>query len=230
MFVFIADPGDQENIVTNLHFAEIVTAILGLRDGGHCVLKMFTFFESDTICSLYLLCNIFREVNVFKPATSKEGNSEVYVICKNFSCSALTKGMKEILLSNVEKKNEHSIFSKEDIDQNFMKEIRKCSSFFKEVQTKAILSNIESFDTDIDKINWRTKTSTMPNSQIRELRKKVADEFIIRYNIQPIGNDQRIVPVTNTPVKKVINLNRSFEGRQSSVLALGNVKSAITKI
>ena len=186
---------------------------------------MFTFFESDTICSLYLLCNIFREVNVFKPATSKEGNSEVYVICKNFSCSALTKGMKEVLLSNVETINEHPIFSKEDIDPNFMNEIRKCASFFKDIQTKAILSNIESFDFDIDKMNWRNKTSTMPNSQIRELRKKVADEFIIRYNIQPINNEQRIVPVTTTPVKKVMNLNRSFDGNPSSAFVPGNKKT-----
>ena len=45
----LADPGDQENIVTHLHFAEIVTSVLGLRDGGHCVLKMFTFFEKNGI-------------------------------------------------------------------------------------------------------------------------------------------------------------------------------------
>ena len=204
-----------------MHYAEIVTAILGLRDGGHFVLKMFTFFESDTICSLYLLCNIFREVNVFKPATSKEGNSEVYVICKNFSFSALTKGMKEVLLNNVEKNKESCIFSQGDIDPKFMKEIRRCSSFFKDIQSKAILSNIESFDFDIDKMNWRSKTTTMPNSQIKELRRKVSDEFILKYNIQPIRNDQRIVPVTTASVKKVMNLNRSFEDRQSSVFSLG---------
>ena len=74
-------------------------------------------------------------------------------------------------------------------------------------------------------MNWRNKTSTMPNSQIRELRKKVADEFIIRYNIQPINNEQRIVPVTTTPVKKVMNLNRSFDGNPSSAFVPGNKKN-----
>lgn len=46
------------------------------------MLKMFTMFESESICSMYLLTKLFGSVDVFKPATSKEGNSEVYVICR----------------------------------------------------------------------------------------------------------------------------------------------------
>ena len=48
------------------------------------MLKMFTMFESETVCLMYLLSICFQQVEVFKPATSKEGNSEVYVICLNF--------------------------------------------------------------------------------------------------------------------------------------------------
>ncbi len=33
---------------------------------------------------MYLLSIAFTQVEVFKPATSKEGNSEVYVVCKDF--------------------------------------------------------------------------------------------------------------------------------------------------
>ena len=172
---------------------------------------------------------MFKEVNVFKPATSKEGNSEVYVICKEFSHSSLSKDMKEVLLNNVEKFSVHSLFSQGDIDKTFMKELRKCSKFFKDIQTNAILSNIESFDFDIDKINWRYKKTTMCNTQIRELRKKVADEFILRYNIHPIRNDQRIVPVTTASVKKVGNFSRWFQGGQSTVFSLGYMKLRMTK-
>jgi cap2 methyltransferase len=50
--------------------------------GGHFVLKMFTLFESESVCALYLLRTLFKDLDVFKPATSKEGNSEVYVICR----------------------------------------------------------------------------------------------------------------------------------------------------
>ena len=52
--------------------------------GGQLVLKMFTFFEHSSICLLYLLAYCFKELNVFKPCTSKEGNSEVYVIAKDY--------------------------------------------------------------------------------------------------------------------------------------------------
>ena len=76
---------------------------------------------------------MFKEVNVFKPATSKEGNSEVYVICKEFSHSSLSKDMKEVLLNNVEKFSVNSLFSQGDIDKTFMKELRKCSKFFKDI-------------------------------------------------------------------------------------------------
>lgn len=45
---------------------------------------MFTFFECDTVCLLTLLAAAFQDVIVEKPATSKEGNSEVYVVCRKY--------------------------------------------------------------------------------------------------------------------------------------------------
>ena len=51
------------------------------------MIKMFTTFESETICLLYLLDICFNQIEIFKPATSKEGNSEVYVICLDFQSS-----------------------------------------------------------------------------------------------------------------------------------------------
>ena len=45
-------------------------------------MKMFTMFETETICSMVFLNSCFDNLDVFKPATSKEGNSEVYVICR----------------------------------------------------------------------------------------------------------------------------------------------------
>lgn len=45
---------------------------------------MFTFFECESVCLLFLLQCVFQSVDVMKPATSKEGNSEVYVVCREF--------------------------------------------------------------------------------------------------------------------------------------------------
>lgn len=100
-------PEEQENLVSWLHLKETLNALNILRTSkfsyflsnliylwrksylfflleGNFVIKMFTFFECDTICLLTLLAAAFQEVKVEKPATSKEGNSEVYVVCKRY--------------------------------------------------------------------------------------------------------------------------------------------------
>ena len=64
--------------------SEAVAALSILAPGGTVVIKVFTMFESETVCLMYLLNIAFKQLEVFKPATSKEGNSEVYVICKDF--------------------------------------------------------------------------------------------------------------------------------------------------
>ncbi len=45
---------------------------------------MFTFFECDTVCLLFLMQCVFVSIDVIKPATSKEGNSEVYVVGREY--------------------------------------------------------------------------------------------------------------------------------------------------
>lgn len=66
--------------------------------GGHFVIKMFTFFECDTICLLYLLNIVFESVDVMKPFTSKEGNSEVYVVCREFRGNDVVEPYLKVLL------------------------------------------------------------------------------------------------------------------------------------
>lgn len=58
--------------------------------GGTFVLKMFTMFECNSLCRMFMLCCAFDSVHIKKPATSKQGNSEVYVICCGY------KGLKHV--------------------------------------------------------------------------------------------------------------------------------------
>lgn len=41
-------------------------------------------FEHPTICLMYFLNACFETVHVYKPVTSKEGNSESYIVCINY--------------------------------------------------------------------------------------------------------------------------------------------------
>ena len=216
--LFLANPGDQENMVSHLHFIEIVAALLGLRDGGNFVLKMFTFFEPQTISSLYLLSNLFSEVNVFKPATSKEGNSEVYVICKGFSNNLLSDEMKKVMLENVELLSDYPLFQYSDINCSFMEKVHQCSKYFKDLQTKAILTNIQSFER---KTSWRRENKAWSDYQIKDFRERIADEFVELYKIQPIKNEQRIVPILSN-VDRVSSANNRSEERKKANQLLGN--------
>lgn len=52
--------------------------------GGTFVLKMFTMFECNTLCRMFILCCAFDSVHIKKPVTSKPGNSEMYVVCTGY--------------------------------------------------------------------------------------------------------------------------------------------------
>ncbi|GJQ72598.1 hypothetical protein Trydic_g1263 [Trypoxylus dichotomus] len=76
----MGNPGDQERLVEYLHYCEAMTALQILDAGGSLVMKIFTMFEESTICLMYLLNCCFERVCVFKPCTSKSGNSELYPV------------------------------------------------------------------------------------------------------------------------------------------------------
>ncbi|KFV66120.1 Cap-specific mRNA (nucleoside-2'-O-)-methyltransferase 2, partial [Dryobates pubescens] len=78
------NPGEQEALVCPLHYCEAVTALLLLGAGGSFVLKVFTLFQHCSANLLFLLNCAFQEVHVFKPATSKAGNSEAYAVCLRY--------------------------------------------------------------------------------------------------------------------------------------------------
>ena len=135
------DPANQEAIVTRLHLAEVAVALNCLNKGGHLVLKMFTLFESSSICLMYLLVCSFNSVSVFKPATSKEGNSEIYVVCRHFKDDLSAAAKAKIL-----DVDDHIVlFKKEDVPEEFIRKIVECATKMKEIQCGVIKKNIETF-------------------------------------------------------------------------------------
>ena len=77
----------QEMSTASLHYCELVTALGVVAIGGNFILKAFTLFEHPTVGALYLMGCLFEQVHVYKPATSKPGNSETYIIGKGFKAS-----------------------------------------------------------------------------------------------------------------------------------------------
>ena len=83
------DEKDEYNNKEQLHSLLILSSILNAlylqKDKGHFVLKMFDIFTETSIHLLYLLNDLYDEIYVYKPKTSRPSNSEKYIICKNFN-------------------------------------------------------------------------------------------------------------------------------------------------
>uniref|UniRef100_A0AC35F9M8 Cap-specific mRNA (nucleoside-2'-O-)-methyltransferase 2 n=1 Tax=Panagrolaimus sp. PS1159 TaxID=55785 RepID=A0AC35F9M8_9BILA len=77
-------PEEQEKLVCSLIAREAFLAMNALEKGGSLVLKMFTFFYFETREILQRIIGSFEEIHLRKPAPSKPGNSEIYVIAFGF--------------------------------------------------------------------------------------------------------------------------------------------------
>uniref|UniRef100_A0A914Y2U5 Cap-specific mRNA (nucleoside-2'-O-)-methyltransferase 2 n=1 Tax=Panagrolaimus superbus TaxID=310955 RepID=A0A914Y2U5_9BILA len=77
-------PEEQEKLVCSLIAREAFLSMQALEKGGSLVLKMFTFFRPDSREILQRIIGSFEEVHLRKPAPSKPGNSEIYVIAFGF--------------------------------------------------------------------------------------------------------------------------------------------------
>lgn len=75
--------------------------------GGSFLLKMFTMYEQETVCLMFLLCSSFTCVRVCKPATSKEGNSEVYVVCLEYKGRDFMEPWLEVLREHYGERTVH---------------------------------------------------------------------------------------------------------------------------
>jgi 23S rRNA U2552 (ribose-2'-O)-methylase RlmE/FtsJ len=83
-FDFSCDFNNQESMVSRLLAAEMGFALALQKQGGHFILKVFDTFTKPTVDILFMLCNLYKEVFVSKPCTSRHANSERYIVCKHF--------------------------------------------------------------------------------------------------------------------------------------------------
>jgi cap2 methyltransferase len=88
----------QEELEAPLHLGQVICALNTLKEGGHMVCKMFMFFHPFSMSLLYLLMDVFEELYISKPTTSRPGNSEVYLVGKGYHANqALTTRLESVL-------------------------------------------------------------------------------------------------------------------------------------
>lgn len=143
------DEGNDFNYKEQLHYALFLTEIfyaISLQNvGGNFLLKTFDLFTQSSLHLLWLLHNVYDEVYICKPQTSRPTNSERYIVCKNFILTsekqknAIIDILKSALLSfSGIKKESHfvdfTLFSPNSIPNDFIENVTRINSELLEFQ------------------------------------------------------------------------------------------------
>ncbi|XP_018361381.1 PREDICTED: cap-specific mRNA (nucleoside-2'-O-)-methyltransferase 2 [Trachymyrmex cornetzi] len=193
-------PGEQESAVAQLHLCETVACLHLLQKGGNFLLKLFTLFEHQSVCLMYLLSCAFQQVSVTKPASSKGGNSEMYVVCMNF------KGKDYIApylctlkyyYGNVPPVN--AMFNLRDIPDGFLRRIEQCCKFFKFHQCRIIEDNIRTFH---KRDNFYNHFSTS------FVKRMISIKYLKDYRLRKIDPTDKIVG------QEIIEKNNQFMNKK----------------
>ncbi|XP_017049943.1 cap-specific mRNA (nucleoside-2'-O-)-methyltransferase 2 [Drosophila ficusphila] len=182
-----AQPDCQEEIVVRLFFAEVLSALKVLSNGGNFLVKMFTLFEACSVSLLYMLNCIFEKVHIFKPATSKRGNSEVYIICLNYQKN--TPGLPHLLMeiqAKLAQPNDTMVmplFARSQIPQDFLMQHEIACRLYMNLQIDAIEGSIFAYETN-NRLYLR---------HLHHLRVLVSNTFYSRYKVKPLEDSLCIV-------------------------------------
>jgi 23S rRNA U2552 (ribose-2'-O)-methylase RlmE/FtsJ len=83
-FDYSSNFNKQEILSINLILAQVIYAIALQKQGGTFILKVFDIFTQATIDILYILSSLYEKCYIIKPNTSRNANSEKYIVCKLF--------------------------------------------------------------------------------------------------------------------------------------------------
>ncbi|XP_051884106.1 LOW QUALITY PROTEIN: cap-specific mRNA (nucleoside-2'-O-)-methyltransferase 2-like [Pristis pectinata] len=174
------NPGEQEALVAPLHYCEAITALRLLSPGGSLVLKMFTLFERCSAHLLYLLNCCFQEVHVFKPGTSKAGNSEVYAVCLGYGGRATLGPHLERLEGSFGPQAAREWESAGlTLPPSFLGQLEDCCALFHGHQTATIRENLRLFG----------GMSPQEVGLLVERRECAASYYLRHFGLRPLPRD-----------------------------------------
>ena len=138
-FDFTNDYINQEHNFMRLFLCEIILALKLQKLNGTFIIKCFDITNIFNLKLFYILCHLYDKVIITKLKTSRQTNSERYIICKKLKYklnNTIIKNIYKIILqwdSIIEKQYINDIFNIK-IDNNFIKKISLYNSWFFEKQ------------------------------------------------------------------------------------------------
>jgi len=169
----------QEQEAFKLIFSQIVMAIKIQAKGGHFVCKFFETFSKTSIKFISILKSFYKNVYIVKPLTSRQSNSEKYLICMNFSGenSSKIKMLNTILIQTFKnnKLNLVDIFPDFNTSEQFDQIITKSNTIIANRQFMSI-NQIVKF---IKSKNYRGETYQNKRNEQIDATKFWIDRFYI---------------------------------------------------
>ena len=98
IFVEPHEYNKYEEKISDIEFAQFFNLLNLLKKGGSGILKTFIPLElASNVCIIYFLTTVFEKVYISKPITSRPNNSEIYIVCINYS------GVEQNILNDLRK-------------------------------------------------------------------------------------------------------------------------------
>lgn len=143
-FDYSVDFNKQEQNSINLIFCEVLYAIILQKEGGSFVLKIFDMFHKNTLEILYILNYFYEKIFIYKPNTSREANSEKYIVCINFTkktnySQVINKLIYNFKNLNIQKLNKIFNFN---LNSLFLSKIQEINAIFGQQQIENIVNTI----------------------------------------------------------------------------------------
>jgi cap2 methyltransferase len=153
-----------EDVMHKIILGNILTCLLMLKIGGHCVIKMFTTFEAKTLNLIYLVASHFKEMFIAKPVTSRPANSEIYLIGIN-----LTKNVTDLNVNYITN----------NLPKSFLEDMLKVTENLTKLQSLE-LTNVFDF---YDKYDDMTSNEELID-KLNSSRSKLEQEWILKMKIK----------------------------------------------
>lgn len=124
--VDVSQLNKYEELISETDYAQFINLLNLLSKGGSGLIKTFIPLElASNVCIIYTLTQLFSEVYLSKPITSRPQNSEVYIVCIDYH--GIDKDLLNVLTKRLDKKlypkyNPHQKWIK-NIPESFMQQL-----------------------------------------------------------------------------------------------------------
>ena len=151
-------PNMQEIAHYKLFFGEMLAALNSQAKGGTFVMKLYDIFTEFTVKLVGFLGMFYAESWLYKPITSRQANSEKYLVCTGFSGidQEILKTLKKILADWPEEGEVTSVLGI-DLTNDFLNTLKVYNANFLRVEWHNIHDGLERAD-DFLKLHKEGKT------------------------------------------------------------------------